>query len=154
MSSESASHGASAASNPSSPEKSPIFLELAASRRQWIDDVLRPWCRRVELKDLRQAELEWFDLAGKVDPAATLWTWAWERFADLVHPDFPGVHETHRVEVLLKDQSTFCGYPDSRTSRRGTLTLVDRTDEGLLEIGPISIDQVLQVTRLSDAHTS
>ncbi|MBL8817905.1 MAG: hypothetical protein JNL58_17910 [Planctomyces sp.] len=148
MSSESAPHVASAASNSSSPEKSPIFLELAASRREWIDSVLRPWCRTVELKDLRQAELEWLDLAGKVDPAATLWTWAWERFPDLVHPDFPGVHETHRVEVQLKDQRTFCGYPDSRNSRRGTLILVDRTNEGLIETGPLSIDHILQVNRL------
>ncbi|MCA9051772.1 MAG: hypothetical protein KDA89_23705, partial [Planctomycetaceae bacterium] len=59
----------------SSTPASPVsFAALAASRREWIDSVLRPWCRQANLKDLRQAESEWTDIAGRVDVAATLWT--------------------------------------------------------------------------------
>lgn len=132
-------------------EKSPFFLELAASRRRWIEDILRPWCRRAILKDLRQAEMEWFDLAGKVDPAATLWTWSWERFSDLIHPELPGVHETYRVEVLLRNGKRLTGYPDSRKSRRGMLVLVDQVlGQGLVESPAVSIDDVEQVNRLAE----
>lgn len=135
-----------------SPEKSPFFLELAASRRKWIDEVLKPWCQSACLRDLRQAELEWFDLAGKVDPAVTLWTWSWERFPDLVHPDLPGVHETYRVEVQLRDGRSLSGYPDSRKSRRGMLVLVDQVaGRGMTEAAPISIDEVVAAKRATEA---
>ena len=120
------------------------FEELAASRRAWIDDVLHPWCQKASLKQLRQVETEWLDIAGRVDVDATLWTWAWERFGALTHPDLPGVNETHPVRITLKDGTHAEGFPDSRESKRGMLVLVgvsvdaaDQTDSG-----PWSIDDI------------
>ena len=113
-------------SEPSSrPESCPSsFDELTAARRGWIENVLRTWCRQAVLKDLRKAELEWFDIAGRADANATLWTWAWERFPDIVHPELPGVHETHEVHVVLTDGTQLSGYPDARLSQRGQLVIV------------------------------
>lgn len=121
------------------------FEDLAASRRLWIEQILRPWCRQMPLKELRKAEQEWLDIAGKVDVTATLWTWAWERFPALVHPDLPGVHETHRVVIRLRDGRTASGFPDARQSVRGTLILVDCDPSGSLPaLGPFSIDEIIQ----------
>ena len=83
----------------------PSFEDLAASRRQWIDDVLRPWCRQATLRQLRQAEIEWLDIAGRVDLNATLWTWAWERFACLTHPEMAGVNEYKAFKALAEKES-------------------------------------------------
>ncbi|MEO2015968.1 MAG: hypothetical protein ABGZ53_16535 [Fuerstiella sp.] len=123
------------------------FEELAASRRQWIDDVLRPWCRQATLKQLRQAEVEWLDIAGRVDIKATLWTWSWERFPVLTHPEMAGVNESHQVQVTLKDGTVAQGFPDSRESLRGTLVLVpyDTEPEGSNVLGPYSVDDVVAV---------
>lgn len=126
------------------------FEDLAAYRRQWIDSVLHPWCRQAPLKQLRQAEIEWLDIAGRVDIDATLWTWAWERFPVLTHPEMSGVNETHAVRVTLKDGTVIDGFPDSRESRRGTLVLarlsVDTTDA--TGTGPVSIDDIESVEAL------
>ena len=127
------------------PETPGSFEELAASRRGWIENVLRPWCRRAGLKQLRQAGIEWHDFAGRADPHATLWTWAWERHPALVHDDLPGVNETHEVSVRLQDGRIIRGFPDGRKSLQGQLALVDAAG-GEEDQGPFSIDEILEVT--------
>ncbi|MEZ6124955.1 MAG: hypothetical protein R3C49_17560 [Planctomycetaceae bacterium] len=122
------------------------FEQLAESRRHWLDEVLRPWCQRACQKDLRQAELEWLDLAGRVDVKATLWTWAWERFPVLTHPEMAGLNETHPVTVTFTDGRTAQGYPDSRASVRGTLVLMNAHNGGVEVLGPFSIDDIQTVT--------
>jgi len=126
------------------------FEQLAASRRHWIDTVLHPWCLRATLKQLRQVEAEWLDIAGRVDLQATLWTWAWERFPQLTHPEMSGVNETHEIRVTLRDGSTYEGFPDSRLSVRGTLVLIGRHAETAqaLQHGPMSIDDIQSVETL------
>lgn len=126
------------------------FEDLAASRRRWIDDVLRPWCLRANKKQLRQASMEWLDIAGRVDVNATLWTWAWERFPVLTHPEMAGVNETCQVRLQLHNGDAYEGYPDSRQSLHGDLFLIGRsslTDE-TEELGPFSIDDVVAVERM------
>lgn len=124
------------------------FENLAESRRDWIQQVLRPWCQAATLKELRKAELEWMDIAGRVDVQATLWTWAWERFPEIVHAEMPGVHETWEVTVLLKDGGERRGYPDSRQSLRGMLVLITRSTESGLEQAPtMSIDEIQTIHR-------
>ena len=124
------------------------FEELAAARRGWIENVLRAWCRQAPLKELRKAEQEWFDIAGRADANATLWTWAWERFPDIVHPDLPGVHETHEIRVVLTDGTELTGYPDARLSLRGMLVVVGTDESGdVVTSEPVSIDQVVSITQ-------
>ena len=124
------------------------FEQLAASRRGWIEQVLRVWCQQASLKELRKAEQEWFDIAGRADANATLWTWAWERFPAIVHPDLPGVHETHLMDVHLHDGSKLSGYPDARQSLRGMLVLVGTDVDGsMMTHGAVSIDQIADVRR-------
>lgn len=126
----------------------PPFDQLAESRRRWIHEVLQPWCREAALRDLRRAELEWADIAGRVDPQATLWTWAWGRFPVLVSEGISGVDETSQVMVTLRSGSTLTGYPDARQSRAGQLVLVGRDDGGqAMEWGPVSIDDIVHVVR-------
>ena len=126
------------------------FDELVASRKAWLSEVLQPWCRKASLISLRQAELEWIDIAGKVAPEKTLWPWAWSRFPDLVHESL-GIEETAEVEVALHDGRTVRGFPDSRASQQGKLVLwgADATDEKPHELGPFSIEQIATVKRLS-----
>jgi len=121
--------------------ESQSFEDLAASRRDWIENVLRPWCQQASWAQLKQAAMEWHDFAGRVDPDATLWTWAWERHPAIVHDDLPGVNETHRVTVNLCDGTSVTGFPDGRRSRRGQLLMVTDTDEA----GPFSIEDVENV---------
>ncbi len=125
------------------------FDELVASRKTWLSEVLQPWCRNAPLISLRQAELEWNDLAGKIAPEKTLWPWAWSRFPDLVHESL-GIEETAEVEVTLHDGRTVRGFPDSRASQQGKLVLwgADETDEEPHELGPFSIEQIATVQRL------
>ena len=122
------------------------FEDLAASRREWIQSVLRPWCQRANRKQLLQADLEWFDIAGRADAHATLWTWAWERFPALVHDSLPGVNETHAVTVTLKDGHCVRGFPDGRRSLKGQLILVAMRPATAGETGPFSIDDISDVT--------
>lgn len=125
------------------------FNELVASRKAWLSDVLQPWCRNASLIALRQAELDWIDIAGKVTPEKTLWPWAWSRFPDLVHESL-GIEETAEVEVTLHDGHTVRGFPDSRASQQGRLVLwgADETGEEPRELGPFSIEQIAAVKRL------
>jgi hypothetical protein len=127
------------------------FADLIASRRDWIDQVLKPWCRVAGLKDLKRAELEWADIAGKVDAKATLWTWAWGRFPDIVHEGLVGVDETNAVRVTLKNGQSHAGYPDNRKTEGGRLNLVSAEPAAsgrAAEIGPISIDDIAQIERI------
>ena len=122
------------------------FQEMAASRRKWISDVLMPWCRQANFKDLREAEHDWINIAGRVDPAATLWTWAWSRYPALVHERLPGVNETLEVRVQLASGKTVTGYPDNRESARGQLVLTQASDDGSFEqLGPFNIDEIVAV---------
>src|SRR5688500_2337067 len=73
------------------------FAELVASRRTWIDNELKPWCAQATVAQLKLAELEWLDIAGRVDPEVTLWAWAWSRFPELVNRDLARIDETRQV---------------------------------------------------------
>jgi len=130
------------------------FDKLVASRKQWLNNVLRPWCVEASLRDLKKAEAEWADIAGRVDIEATLWTWAWSRFDELVHEGLSGVSETYEVQVTFRDGSRRVGFPDARKSKRGQLFLVcrdrgaDRDAAHTYESGPHSIDDVVGVERV------
>ncbi len=129
------------------------FVDLVASRRGWIEQVLKPWCQSASLADLKRAELEWSDLAGRIDADATLWTWAWSRFPELVHEELGGVNETHEVRVTLKDGAEFVGYPDNRKSKQGQLVLAStetRPTRRFVERGPWPIDQIAAVRRMAE----
>jgi hypothetical protein len=125
------------------------FADLVASRRTWLADVLRPWCTQAVLKDLKRAELEWVDIAGKVDPEKTLWYWAWSRFPDLVNADLASIDEARRIEVTLRDGRSFTGYPDARESQQGQLVLIARDPASPgrhEELGPLSLDEIVAIT--------
>lgn len=126
------------------------FFDLAAARKSWIEDVLKPWARQAKRADLLLAEAEWTDIAGKVDPAKTLWAWAWRRFPDLVHEDL-GIDEAAEVAVTLRDRQTFRGYPDARQSQGGQLVLLgsDAASSALVKHGPFSIDEIASVQRVA-----
>jgi len=127
------------------------FSELVTSRKHWVETVLRPWCVQASRKDLLEAEAQWSDIAGQVDPADTLWTWAWSRFPDLVHEGLSGVNETLEVQVTLKDGTTILGYPDARRTCQGRLMLVRSAAEQSTpdsESGPHSIDDVVSVKKV------
>ena len=128
------------------------FEELVTSRKAWIADVLQPWCRTATLTALKQAELEWLDIAGKVAAEKTLWPWAWSRFPDLVHESL-GIEETTEVEVTLKDGRNVRGYPDSRASQQGQLVLwgSDTPDAEAKELGPFSIERISSVRRIQSS---
>ncbi len=123
------------------------FEELAASRRRWIEEVLRPWCRTAARKELRQADLEWVDLAGKVAPEKSLWAWAWSRFPALVHCELASIDETAEVLVTLRDGRQYCGYPDARQSEHGQLVLAGSDADGPADLGPFSIDDIRDVEK-------
>ena len=124
------------------------FDELVESRKAWIADVLQPWCRTATRSDLRRAEQEWPDIAGKVAPEKTLWPWAWSRFPELVHETL-GIDETTEVQVSLRDGSTVIGYPDARASQQGQLVLwgAESGEADPMELGPYSIDEVTAVKK-------
>jgi hypothetical protein len=124
------------------------FDELVSSRRNWIDEVLIPWCRSAARKDLLRAAMDWGDIAGRVDENATLWTWAWSRFPELVHEGLSGVNETRPVRVVLKSGESATGFPDARQSTNGQLVLV-AIAEGNQLLGPFSIDDVAEVLAVS-----
>ena len=121
------------------------FDDLVTSRRNWLDNTLQPWCAQATRADLLKAEADWADIAGKVDPTATLWTWAWSRFPALVHEGISGINETRPVQVTLQNGQQHTGYPDARTAPPGKLLLVDSTPAGNGEQGPFSIDDITSV---------
>ena len=124
------------------------FEELAASRREWIANVLQPWCLQASRKELRKAEDEWMDIAGKVDADATLWTWAWSRFPLLVHEGLTGVDETYPVRVTLTDGRSAVGFPDGQQSVQGQLVLQEIGTDNPRYWGPISIDEIITIERV------
>ena len=127
------------------------FADLVSSRKAWLADVLAPWCRQAVVKDLRLAELEWVDIAGKVDLEQTLWYWAWSRFPDLVHAELVGIDETREVTVTLRDGQSIAGFPDARQSVQGQLVLVGRdplNPRRAEEHGPFSLDEIAAISRV------
>ena len=127
------------------------FADLVSSRKAWLADVLAPWCRHAAVKDLRLAELEWGDIAGKVDAEKTLWYWAWGRFPDLVHAELVGIDETREVLVTLRDGRSVAGFPDARQSVQGQLVLVGRDPDNprrSAEHGPFSLDEIVAIARV------
>ena len=125
------------------------FEELVNSRKSWIDKTLRPWCQQARRMDLKKAEPDWVDIAGKVAPEKTLWLWAWSRFPELVHESM-GIEETSEVEVRLRDERAFRGFPDARNSQCGELVILGRdpaTEENT-EFGPFSIDDIVSIQRI------
>jgi hypothetical protein len=127
------------------------FEQLAASRRQWLSEVLMPWCRQASLRDLREAEHDWLNIAGRVDPAMTLYSWAWSRFPALIHDGMAGLNETQEVRVELRSGETVVGYPDARESSHGQLVMTAATDVGFDQLGPFSIDDIVAVELVSEA---
>ena len=126
------------------------FEFIVQSRKDWIANVLAPWCTAANRIDLCQAAEEWGDIAGRVDPNATLWAWAWSRFPDLVHEGLPGVNETKEVCVTLRNGTTGTGFPDGRQTENGSLVLVSPVpDSG--HYGPWSIDDIDSVETVSGA---
>ena len=127
------------------------FDELVASRKAWINDVLKVWCQQARRSELIKAEPDWPDIAGKVQPEKTLWPWAWSRFPELVHESL-GIEETSEVEVELRDGRVICGFPDARNSQRGHLIIFgrDATTNRPSELGPFSIDDIASIRRRSE----
>lgn len=126
------------------------FAELVASRQQWLEDVLKPWCLAAPWKELFQAEQDWVNIAGQVDPHRTLWAWAWSRFPPLVSDGLPGIEETYLLRVVTRDGRQFVGFPDNRESRHGKLRLLCKTSAGSghHELSDaISIDDIVTVER-------
>lgn len=124
------------------------FNELVESRKAWIEDVLRPWCRQAKRIELLKAHDEWHDIAGRVDQEFTLWLWAWSRFPALYVEDLKGLDESFEVAVTLADGRQVTGYPDARESQRGLLVLLASTDTGREHVGPFSIDDIASVERV------
>ncbi len=124
------------------------FLQLSASRRGWIQEVLIPWCRTANVPSLMKAEMEWGDIAGRVDPQFSLWLWAWSRFPVLYVEGLRGVEESYLVRLTLQDGSQHDGFPDSRVSQRALLVLVDREAGQTIERGPFRLDQVRSIDRV------
>lgn len=124
------------------------FDDLVSSRKNWINDVLKPWCAAARRSELLKSEPEWLDIAGKVSPEKTLWLWAWSRFPDLIHESL-GIEETSEVEVHLSDGRVIEGFPDARKSLRGQLVIWGKTDPGgsPCEHGPLSIDDIVAIRR-------
>lgn len=126
----------------------PDFPTLVASRRDWIESVLKPWCRAASRRDLLAAEQEWVDIAGRADASKTLWPWAWSRFPVLYVDDLGGMEETYPVVVTLNDGTEHSGYPDARRSVRGELVLLgDSPEGGARDLGPWSIDDIIGIER-------
>jgi hypothetical protein len=129
------------------------FDELVTARKQWLNEILRPWCQSARRPDLLKAEPDWVDIAGKVDPVKTLWLWAWSRFPDLVHESL-GIEETSEVEIELRDGRVIRGFPDARDSEHGQLILwkTDATTKKTARIGPFSIDEIVTVQRRTETR--
>ena len=123
----------------------PTFAALAASRREWLETVLRPWCRAAPRTQLRLAEAQWADLAGDVSVRETLWAWGWERFPALCEPGLTPPAESRPVRVTLTGGETVVGTPDGRRSVRGELWLLARGVDGWEDRGPFDLDAIAAV---------
>jgi hypothetical protein len=125
------------------------FADLVASRKAWIEEVLKPWCRAAPRLQLRLAELEWQDIAGRVDPEKSLWAWAWSRFPDLIHEELGAIDESLTVTVTLHDGTAFTGHPDARESKQGELVLLGKSAaSGRFEQqGPFSLDDIASIKK-------
>jgi len=132
--------------DPAAPDLT-AFHELSASRRAWIQEYLIPWCRTANVPSLLKAEMEWGDIAGRIDAQFSLWLWAWSRFPVLYVDGLRGLDESFFVRVTMQDGTRHEGYPDSRATSRAMLVLVDREDGKTIERGPLRLDQVLSVER-------
>jgi hypothetical protein len=142
-------HATKRASDQTTVTPMPTFADLVASRREWIESTLKPWCRQAARADLLLAEQEWLNIAGQVNPEKTLWLWAWSRFPALYVEDLPGIEESYAVTVTLRDGNRQTGYPDARRSRQGRLVLIGARQDGRDdESGPLSIDDVREIRRL------
>lgn len=129
----------------------PTFADLVASRQQWIEGTLKPWCLAAPWKELFQAEQDWANIAGQVDAQGTLWAWAWSRFEALAHEGLPGIDETHPLRVTTRGGRVLEGYPDNRESRHGKLKLLCEVPPGSGDYelsDAISIDEVMTIVRL------
>lgn len=126
------------------------FAELVESRRKWLGESLEAWSRQATLAELVLAERDWINLAGQVDPARTLWRWAWSRFTALVHPRL-GFDESARVRVTLHDGREFVGHPDGRKSSGGELFLHARhaNSDAWEDVGPVRLDEIARVEAIS-----
>lgn len=130
------------------------FETLATSRRTWIEEILIPWCRTANSHELQQAELDWINLAGGVDPKATLWVWAWSRFPILAHDGLPGLNETNEVRITTLSGSSVTGYPDNSESRGSRIVLLTKIANGnFAHYAPISIDDI-QSVELADPESA
>ena len=126
------------------------FADLVDSRKAWIEQELKPWCQQAPVMQLRLAELEWLDIAGKVDAESTLWSWAWSRFPDLVNADMGKIDEAQQVTVTLKAGRSYTGYPDARASQKGNLVLLCKTevpDRRFIEQGPFALDEIATIAK-------
>lgn len=127
----------------------PNFDALAASRKAWIANVLKPWCQTAPSNALRLAELEWNDIAGRVSPEKSLWAWAWGRFPDLVHEELNGIDESSPVTVTLKNGRQVTGFPDARQSEQGQLVILCRNPGGgrTASEGPFAMEDIATIVR-------
>ncbi len=124
------------------------FEDLVTARKNWINEVLRPWCVAARRSELLKAEPDWVDIAGKVSPDKTLWLWAWSRFPELIHETL-GIEETREMEVELTDGRVIRGFPDARKSLRGQLVVWGQSEPtgSACELGPFPIDDIVSVRR-------
>lgn len=139
------------------PKQSPVELtyeSVALSRRKWLDEILAPWCKSSSRKELRLAEGDWVNLAGKVAPEKSLWFWAWSRFPDLVEPELQAINETHQIRVTIGMGDIYEGYPDARESTNGVLVLLcrDPSTGRYEQTGPFSLDDIRSVERIQNAN--
>lgn len=123
------------------------FDQLVASRTDWIESFLKPWCRTAPRLALLRAHQEWGDIAGKVDPDHTLWLWGWSRFPHLYVDGLSGLEESFPLCVVMQDGTETRGYPDARASRYGYLALVP-VDADAPSPPPLSIDDIASITRV------
>lgn len=128
----------------------PTFEALVASRKAWLNDVLKPWCQAAPRTSLRMAELEWNDIAGRVAPEKSLWAWAWGRFPELVHSELNGIDESSAVTVTLKNGRQVTGYPDARQSEQGQLVILCRDPAGgrTTSEGPFPMEDIASIVRV------
>ena len=130
---------------PAKPAPPADLAALVASRRAWIEAVLRPWCRTASRRELRLAESQWADLAGDVGARETLWAWAWERFPALCEPGLVPPSESRPVRIVLTSGDAVAGTPDGRRSRGGELWLLCGGLHGWEERGPFALDEIERV---------